>query len=268
MLIANQFNRRFLALAAGFLTLAGAGAQAQTAEDTNAAAIPSKPTYLHDVLPLFLGKCSRCHNEQSDFLPNWENYVTAYNDRKEIKWRVWDAWKANYYKESMPAGNCPEMRSMTEADRALVRNWVDTGATLGVESTRVAHSKQERIEMGKRLFTTMCATCHQLAGQGVANKYPPLAGSDFLNADKDRAILVLLHGRSGEIVVNGKTYNNTMPSFPLSDDDIANALTYAYNHFGNSGKEVTPAEVKALRAEKVATPTPAKATKSAANPFE
>ena len=262
MLIANQFNRRLLAFAAGFLTLAGAGAQAQTASDTNAAAILSKPTYLHDVLPLFLGKCSRCHNEQSTFLPNWENYVTAYNDRKEIKWRVWDAWKANYYKESMPAGNCPEMRSMTEADRALVRNWVDTGATYGAASTQRAQNKAERVQYGKRLFDTMCATCHQLAGQGVANKYPPLAGSDFLNADKDRAILVLIHGRSGEIAVNGKTYNNTMPSFPLSDDDIANALTYVYNSFGNSGKEVTPQEVKALRAVKVAPTTPAKTTKS------
>jgi len=61
---------------------------------------------------------------------------------------------------------------------------------------------------------------------------------------------VLLHGKQGDIVVNGARYNNNMPSFPLSDEDIANALTYTYNNFGNSGKEVTPDEVKALRAEK------------------
>jgi hypothetical protein len=40
-----------------------------------------------------------------------------------------------------------------------------------------------------------------------------------------------------------------MPKFPLSDEDIANALTYVYNSFGNSGKEVTPKEVSAARAE-------------------
>lgn len=265
MLISKQLIRPLPALVLGFLTLAGATVRAQTAttEPNTTAAVThlNPPTYLHDIQPLFLGKCARCHNDQSGFLPNWENYVTAFNDRKEIRWRVWDAWKANYYKESMPAGNCPEMRTITEADRALVRDWVNAGAPYGVESTEVAHTKAERIEMGKRLFTMMCATCHQLAGQGVANKYPPLAGSDFLNANKDQAIRVLLHGRQGPITVNGVNYNNVMPSFPLSDEDIANALTYTYNNFGNSGKEVTPEEVKALRAEKVAPATPAKQEK-------
>jgi len=56
-----------------------------------------------------------------------------------------------------------------------------------------------------------------------------------------------------------------MPAFPLSDEDIANALTYTYNSFGNSGREITPDEVKALRAEKV---TPAAPAKNQASQFE
>jgi nitrite reductase (NO-forming) len=77
--------------------------------------------------------------------------------------------------------------------------------------------------------------------------FPPLAGSDYLNADKNRAIQTVIFGRHGEVVVNGQKFNNNMPSFPLTDDDIANVLTYVYNSFGNSGLEVSPAEVKALR---------------------
>jgi nitrite reductase (NO-forming) len=149
----------------------------------------------------------------------------------------------------MPAGNCPEMQTITEDDRALIRDWVDQGAPLGVASTVKAVTKEDRVVAGKRLFTLMCATCHQSVGQGVTDKYPPLAGSDFLNEDKERAIKILLYGRTGPIVVNGKNYNNTMPQFTLSDDDIANALSYTYNSFGNSGKDVTPAEVKAVRAQ-------------------
>jgi nitrite reductase (NO-forming) len=76
-----------------------------------------------------------------------------------------------------------------------------------------------------------------------------LAGSDFLNADKSRAIQIIIHGRQGEVVVNGMKYNNNMPSFPLSDQNIANVLTFVYNSFGNSGLEVTPDEVKILRAQ-------------------
>jgi len=257
MLNQKSFHRGLLLLALAGVAAAGTNLSAQT----------NAPTYLRDVKPLFLGKCSRCHNNDSAFLPNWSDYASAYQNRLEIKRRVWDAWKGNYYKQSMPAGNCPECQTITEADRSLIRDWVVTGAALGHPANATpASNKAERIQVGKGLFTTMCATCHQLAGQGVAGKYPPLANSDYLNADKTQAIRVLLHGKQGDLTVNGAKYNNNMPSFPLSDEDIANALTYTYNSFGNSGKEVTPAEVKALRAEKY-TPDAA-AAKAAPSQFE
>ncbi len=227
------------------------------------------PTYLGEVLPLILGKCSRCHNSQSQFLPDWTDYQTAYAHREEIKRRVWDSWKGNYFKQAMPAGNCQECQTITEADRALFRDWADQGAPLGVAPQHQGQlTKDDRIRMGQRLFTTMCATCHQSAGQGIANKYPPLAGSDYLNANKKQAITVLLHGKQGEIVVNGQKYDNVMPAFPLSDDDIASALTYTYNHFGNSGKDVTPEEVKVLRAEKYTPDDSGKSPKKKRNEWE
>lgn len=244
-------------------------ATAQNDTTTSATNAVTNPTYLHDIQPLFYGECARCHNSASQFLPDWTDYKTAYAHRQEIKRRVWNSWKGDYYKQAMPAGDCPEMRRMTVADRKLIKRWVDDGAPLGVAPKVTGHeTKADRIKLGKRLFNVMCAACHQRAGQGVANKYPPLAGSDFLNADKDRAIMVLLHGRTGEIVVNGKKYDNTMPKFPLSDDAIANALTYTYNSFGNSGKDVTPAEVKAMRAKKVKPMTPAPAKNSKPSLFE
>jgi len=113
-----------------------------------------------------------------------------------------------------------------------------------------AQSKAERIEQGKRLFATICAACHQPTGQGIPGRFPPLAGSDFLNTDKHRAIGVVINGLQGEVTVNGRKFNNSMPKFPLTDDDIANALTYVYNSFGNSGQEVLPLEVSAARSEK------------------
>ena len=220
---------------------------------TPAKAAPKEPntTYLRDVLPVVMGKCARCHNAQCAVLPNWLDYKAAYADRSEIKRRVWDSWKGQYYKQSMPAGNGPECQSITEEERALIRDWVKQGAALGQAPTHtVPQSRPERLEQGKRLFGMVCAACHQSNGQGVPNKFPPLAGSDFLNFDKKRAIKVLIHGRQGEIVVNGAKYNNSMPLFPLSDEDIASALTFVYSSFGNSGKDVTAAEVKAARAEK------------------
>ena len=105
----------------------------------------------------------------------------------------------------------------------------------------------EKINIGKEIFGTTCFACHQSEGQGIPSTFPPLAKSDYLNADSKRAIKTILHGLTGEITVNGKKYNNVMPAQNLSDDEIANVLTYIYNSWGNNKTEVTPEMVKALR---------------------
>lgn len=208
------------------------------------------PTYLRDVQPIFMRRCSRCHNTQARFVYDWLDYKTAYTDRHEIKRRLWDSWKGTYFKESMPISNSPESLMITDAERVLIRDWVAAGSPRGIPLPPGGpKSKAERIELGRQLFSSLCAACHQPTGQGVPNVFPPLAGSDFLNADKNRAIKIVLNGRQGELIVNGQNFNNSMPKFPLTDDDIANALTFVYSSFGNAGLEVTPEEVKALRAE-------------------
>jgi mono/diheme cytochrome c family protein len=235
----------------------------------NSASVSQSPTYLRDIQPIFMGNCSSCHNQQSRFVYNWLDYKTAYADRWEIKRRIWDSWKGSYYKEAMPVANSPESLALTDEQRKVVRLWVDSGAPRGVApAPDGARSKTERIELGRRLFTSVCAACHQPAGQGRPNIFPPLAGSDYLNADKNRAIRLVISGRQGEVIVNGMKYNNSMPAFPLSDHDIANVLTFVYNSFGNSGFEVTPDEVKTVRAQPSpaagpSNPTPDPAAKSA-----
>jgi nitrite reductase (NO-forming) len=107
-----------------------------------------------------------------------------------------------------------------------------------------AKTKEEKIAIGERVYNTNCAACHMKEGQGVPKVFPPLAKSDYLNSDKQRAIKILLNGLSGEITVNGEKYNNVMPHLELSDDDVANVLTYVYNKWGNNGFEVALEEVK------------------------
>ncbi|MGA2244737.1 MAG: cytochrome c [Verrucomicrobiota bacterium] len=227
-------------------------AQITPASSANAkmALPPQTPTYLRDIRPVLMGECARCHNEESRFVYDWLDYKTAYADRWEIRRRVWDSWKGSYYKESMPIDNSPESQSISDEQRRLIRDWVDKGAPCGtVPATTAPATRTEKIEAGRRLFTSICAACHQPSGVGRPNMFPPLAGSDFLNADKGRAMNLVIFGRQGEVVVNGRKYNNNMPSFPLSDEDIADVLTYVYNSFGNSGLEVTAAEVKNQRSQ-------------------
>jgi len=110
-----------------------------------------------------------------------------------------------------------------------------------------AKSFEEKMEFGKASYMQTCFACHQSEGQGIANAFPPLANSDYLNANVNRAIDIILNGKSGEITVNGKKYSSVMTRQALNDDEIANILTYVYNSWGNSKKEITPAMVKSRR---------------------
>jgi mono/diheme cytochrome c family protein len=103
------------------------------------------------------------------------------------------------------------------------------------------------IARGKDVYTAQCMSCHQEQGEGIEDVYPPLAKSDYLMADKTRSIKQTLHGLSGEIKVNGKTYNGEMSSFDLTDEEVSDVLNYVRNSWSNKGAAVTPQEVATAR---------------------
>ncbi len=112
-----------------------------------------------------------------------------------------------------------------------------------------------QLAAGKTVFEITCMACHQADGKGLPGAFPPLAGSDYLLGDKDRAVGVVVRGLEGEVVVNGVKYNSVMPAMTqLSDQEIADALTYSMNSWGNQGGAVSVAQVAAVRAKAAAEP--------------
>jgi nitrite reductase (NO-forming) len=111
----------------------------------------------------------------------------------------------------------------------------------------VATNKAEKITFGQRVYEGNCIACHQPGGTGIPRAFPPLAASDYLNADHDRAIDIVLHGMTGKVNVNGNEYNGAMPAMALSNDDIANVLTYLLNSWNNKGGEVSTTQVEKRR---------------------
>lgn len=105
-------------------------------------------------------------------------------------------------------------------------------------------SPEAQMNAGKDIFGAICQACHQADGKGLPGAIPPLAGSDFLMADKLRAVRIVREGLTGPVKVNGKGYDSVMPPQPtLSDADVANVLTYVRNSFGNKGEPISPEEV-------------------------
>lgn len=110
-----------------------------------------------------------------------------------------------------------------------------------------ANTMEERMKAGAIVYAQNCKACHQAGGEGIPNAFPPLAKSDYLMANKGRAIRAVVKGLSGEITVNGTKYNGVMPALGLNDEQIANVVTFIRNSWGNNGGMVTPAEVRAQR---------------------
>jgi mono/diheme cytochrome c family protein len=102
---------------------------------------------------------------------------------------------------------------------------------------------------GEQVFTTVCAACHQANAQGLPGAFPPLAGSEWMTADAETPIRVVIHGLSGPVTVKGAAYNSMMPPPPgLDDEKIAAVLTYVRKSFGNTAAAVTKDQVASVRA--------------------
>lgn len=105
----------------------------------------------------------------------------------------------------------------------------------------------ESIKRGEIVYNDMCITCHLADGKGVPKTFPPLANSDYLREKQTESIKAVKYGMSGEIVVNGITYNNAMAPLGLSNEEVADVINYINNSWGNSiDNFVTPEKVSEL----------------------
>ena len=112
---------------------------------------------------------------------------------------------------------------------------------------------ERKFESGKKIFSVRCASCHQSNGLGIATQYPPLAGSEWVSADPDLIIKVILKGLKGEIMVKGEKYGTSaavnMAAVPINDREIANVSTYVRQAWGNDYSEVKEDQVARVREE-------------------
>ncbi len=101
-------------------------------------------------------------------------------------------------------------------------------------------TKDELMVQGQKVYSTSCAGCHGVTGQGVPGAFPAMAGSPIATGDVKAHIDIVMNGTAG----------TAMQAFggQLSDSDLAAIITYERNAFGNStGDLVQPSTIKSAR---------------------
>lgn len=119
-------------------------------------------------------------------------------------------------------------------------------AEAAVDETKV--DQASLMAHGEKVYGTTCGACHGPEGKGIPGTFPPLAGSGAFYGDAKNHATIVVKGLSGPINVQGVDYNGAMPSqAALSDYDLAAALTFERNSWGNADGIVLPEDVKAVR---------------------
>lgn len=109
----------------------------------------------------------------------------------------------------------------------------------------------EKEHPGKAVYTEYCLVCHQSDGSGVPGMHPPLGPGSWVGKDPKELIAMMMKGLSGKVEVNGEIYNSFMPSqAQLTDQELADVLSYVRSSFGNSFDSVNVELVKKVRSGK------------------
>jgi mono/diheme cytochrome c family protein len=105
------------------------------------------------------------------------------------------------------------------------------------------------IKSGQSVYERTCASCHKSSGEGIAPIFPPLTGSEWLTKDSSSlAIRIALYGVEGPLRFEGKKFNGPcLPPYGLSDEEVAQLVTFAASTFNGGTATVTGMQVKSVR---------------------
>lgn len=104
------------------------------------------------------------------------------------------------------------------------------------------------VARGLRLYAASCGACHQSDGEGLAGLAPPLADSEWLQKPTDELASIALFGISGPIEVRGESWDMIMPGWAqLSDQEIADVLSYVTAEWSAEARHVTAEQVERVR---------------------
>ncbi len=234
-------------------------AASNAARQVNSGIAPTQvDNYLLNVdhpLVLPVGKKIKFLITAADVIHSW--WVPALGWKKDaIPGYVNEAW--TYIDEpGIYRGQCAELcgrdhgfmpivvKAVSAEDfEAWTRQQVAAARKQQADSERL-WARDELMQHGKTVYDGACATCHQADGRGLKPAFPALAGSKVVTGPAAHEIDVVMNGKAGTAMGAWRQ--------KLSAADIAAAVTYTRNAFGNhAGDVVQPRTIADIQRRSVA----------------
>ncbi|WP_168879815.1 cytochrome c [Rhizobium sp. P28RR-XV] len=218
-----------------------------------------------------LGHCGTCHtpknflggDENSDFLTgatlqDWyapnitadpHKGIGAWTDEDIITYLKTGTNRFDTASGPMAEEVENSSRHWTDADLKAVATYLKESAGADAKSPAALAATDARMVAGREIYADRCSACHTPNGEGVPKLFPQLAKAPLVNGDDATSLMrvVLAGSRAG--ATDAAPTGPAMPSFAwnLSDDDVANVLTYIRNSWGNAAKPVEASDVGQLR---------------------
>ncbi len=118
-----------------------------------------------------------------------------------------------------------------------------------ISPTALALRSGEATEPGAMVYLNNCAGCHQSSGKGASLAFPSLAHSSTVAASNPTSLIrIVLQGANMPGTLSAPS-QLAMPGLDwrLSDNNVADVLTFVRSSWGNRAPAVSPAEVAKVR---------------------
>jgi mono/diheme cytochrome c family protein len=138
---------------------------------------------------------------------------------------------------------------MTEMDLRAIATYLKERGDAGPKVPAPLPADDAKMTAGEAVYVDDCSACHKRDGSGVDLMFPRLAGAPSVRQDDPATtIRVIITGTQAVATVEAPT-GPAMPSFGwhLSDEQIADVVTYVRNSWQNAAPPVTEAQVASVR---------------------
>ena len=138
---------------------------------------------------------------------------------------------------------------MTDADLLAIATYLKENVPRNAAAVPALSAGDRRMVAGKAIYENRCAPCHDSVGVGISTLFPRLANAPLVQSTDPTSLIrvVLIGSRAGATAAAPTA--PAMPAFSwnLSDQEIADVLTYVRNAWGNAAQPVQAADVAKLR---------------------